>query len=193
MSYWCGKVSTGMVTRSALWYGVANPEKLPQTRFKKLPQGPLRLKRGSQNSRLASAYYIPNNALLWKQCHVTTLLSSMSSFCSGRPSETFLYQLFFAGNVVSCTCRGMHRQSINFKWPCKNILPMLVIWLERLNSSSRQLDQWHFSQLMQLWSHACLTSRQVQGTLTVLLQSQIYVTRWHYIHALQGTCYFHQS
>ena len=36
-----------------------------------------------------------------------------------------------------------------------------------------------------------LTSRQVQGTL---LQSQIYVIRWHHImYALQVTCYFHQS
>ena len=34
---------------------------------------------------------------------------------------------------------------------------------------------------MQLWSHAFLNSRQVQGTLTFLLQSQSCVTRWHHI------------
>ena len=52
-----GKVSTGMVTRGALWYGVVNPEKkLPQTRCQKLPQWLLHKKRGSPNSRLASAY-----------------------------------------------------------------------------------------------------------------------------------------
>ena len=69
---------------------------IPQTRCQKLPQRPLRQKRGSPNSRLASVYYIPNNALPWKQCYVTTLLSSINSACAQRsacrPSEVFLYQ-----------------------------------------------------------------------------------------------------
>ena len=54
--------------------------------------------RGSPNSRLASAYYILSNALPWKQCHVTTLLSSMNSACAQWsacwPSEAFLNQTF---------------------------------------------------------------------------------------------------
>ena len=78
--------------------GVASLEKMPLTRCQKLPQRLLRQKRGSPNSRLASAYYILNNALPWKQCHVTTLLSSMNSACAQRsacwPSEAFLYQTF---------------------------------------------------------------------------------------------------
>ena len=60
----------------------------------------------------------------WKQCYVTTLLSSMNSACAQRwacrPSEAFLYQTFFAGNVVSCICRGMHWQSNQFQMS-KNI------------------------------------------------------------------------
>ena len=60
-------------------------------------------------------------------------------------------------------------------------MPTLVIWLERLNSTSQWLDQWHFCLLMQLWSPTCLNSRQVQGTLMLLLQLEICVTRWHHI------------
>ena len=75
-----GKVSTGMVTRGAQWCGVANPEKqCLRPGCQKLPQRPLRQKCGSPNSRLASDYHIPNNALPWKQRHMTTLLSSMNS------------------------------------------------------------------------------------------------------------------
>ena len=81
-----GKVSTGMVSRGARVCGVANPEKNASDPVSKTAATP----------RLASACYIPNNALPWKQCHVTTLLSSMNSACAlrsaCRPSEAFLYQ-----------------------------------------------------------------------------------------------------
>ena len=119
-----GKVSTGMVSKGAQWCGVANPEKtMPQTRCQKLPERPLRQKRGSPNSRLASVYYIPNNALPWKQCHVTTLLSSMNSACAQRsakwgvpvPNLSLLVMLclVFVGECIS--------KVINFKWLSKNI------------------------------------------------------------------------
>ena len=68
-------VSTRVVTRDALWCGVENLKKYlrpvtSKTWFPKVSSG-LR-------------YYIPNNILPWKQYHVTTLLSSTNSVCSGR-------------------------------------------------------------------------------------------------------------
>ena len=92
---------------------------IPQARCQKLPQRPLRQKRGSPNSRLASVYYTPNNALPWKQCHVTTLLSSIilpvhSGWHVGQVRRSCT-KLVFAGNVVSCICRGMHWQSNQFQ------------------------------------------------------------------------------
>ena len=79
-------------------------------------------KRGSPNSRLASVYYIQNNALPWKQCHVTTLLSSMISACAQRsdkwgvpvPNLSLLVMLCL---VFVGVCIG---KVINFKWLSKN-------------------------------------------------------------------------
>ena len=165
------------------WYqGVANPEKMPQTRCQKLPQRPLRQKRGSPNSRLASAYYILNNALPWKQCHVTTLLSSMNSACAQRSAKWGVPVPNFSLLVMLCLvfvgeCIGKVGL-INFKWLSKNILPTLVIWLESLAKFVVAV----VGQVTLLSTDAALesrlTSRQVQGTL---LQSQIYVNRWHRI------------
>ena len=117
-----GKVATGMVSRGAQWCGVANPEKNASDPVSKMSQRPLRQKRGSPNSRLASAYYIPNNALPWKQCHVITLLSSVNSACAHRsacrPSEAFLYQTLL---VMLCFVFVGECIVINFKWLSKNI------------------------------------------------------------------------
>ena len=167
-------------------------KKRPQTRCQKLPQRPLRQKRGSPNSRLASAYYIPNNTLPWKQCQKTTL-SWIRQAAVGQVRR-FCTKLFFAGNVVSCSCRGMHRQSNQFQ----------MTWQKYITDASNLIEKAKFvvavfGPLTHLSTDAAVVSRvphqspssgNINGTL---LQSQIYVTRWHHIHALQATCYFHQS
>ena len=85
---------------------------------------------------------------------------------------------------------------INFKWLSKNTSPTLVIWLERLNSSSQWLDQSHFCQLMQLWSHASPVARFREYYYNHKFMSIAGITlcmhsRWHVIstsHRWTNTC-----
>ena len=181
-----GKVSRGMVSRGVEWCGVANPEKMPPTQCQKLPQRPLRQKRGSPNSRLASAYCIPNNALPWKQWHVTTLLYSTACLCTavgmsakwGVPvpnlSLLVILCLVFVGECIG--------NVINFKWLSKNINA----------DASNLIGKAKFivavvGPVTLLSTDAALESRLPQqspgsrNTNITILQSQICVTRWHHI------------
>ena len=156
-----------MVTRGALWCGVANPEK----------KG---LRPGVKNCRSGRCVKnVVRQTPVWRQLIISQTIHCHGNSAKRPPCHEFVQQrsakcgvsvpnfslLVMLCLVVVGECIG---KVINFKWLGKNILPTLVIWSKRLNSSSRYLDQWHFCQLMQLSCHACLTSRQVQGTLTVL-------------------------
>ena len=171
-----------MVSRGAQWCGVANPEKtMPQTRCQKLPQRPLCQKRGSPNSRLASVHYILKQCIametvpcdhpvIFHEFCLCTAVGMSARWGVPVPNLSLLVMLclVFVGEYIG--------KVINFKWISKNINADASNLIKKAKFIVTVVGP-----VTLLSTDAAVNSRQVQGTLTSLLQSQICVTRWHHI------------
>ena len=182
-----GKVSTGMVSRGAQWCGVANPEKnvsdpvsktataaaASKTWFPILPSGVSLL----YPKQCIAIETVPcDHPVIFHEFCLCTAVGTSAKWGVPVPNLSLLVMLCLVGE---CICKV-----INLKWLSKNMnadasnligkakFGVAVVGPVTLLSTDVNC---------QLWSHACLNSRQVQGTLTLLLQLQIWVTRWHHI------------
>ena len=178
-----GKVSTGMVSRGAQWCGVANPEKNASDPVSKTATAAAASK--TWFAKLASGVSL----LYHKQCF------AMETVPCDHP-------VVICHEFCLCTAVGM-----SDKWgvpvPNLSLLVMLCLvfvgecigkvikWLSKnINADASNLSgKAKFvvavvGPVTLLSTDAALKSRvpqQSQGTLTLLLQSQICVTRWHHI------------
>ena len=112
-----GKVSTGMVSRGAQWCGVVNREKTclrpgvktatataaSKTWFAKLPSGVSLL---CPKQCIAMETVPCDHPVIFHEFCLCTAVGIVRRSCT---------KLVFAGNVMSCICRGMHWQSNQFQ------------------------------------------------------------------------------
>ena len=170
-----------MVSRGAQWCGVANPEKtMPQTRcqknatatsasktwFAKLPSGVSLL----YPKQCIAMETVPcDHPVIFHEFCLCTAVSMSAKWGIPVPN---LYLLVMLCHVFVGECIG---KVINFKWLNKNINADA----SNLIGKAKFIVAVVGPVTSVTW--CSLNSRQVQGTLTLLLQLQICVTRWHHI------------